>query len=61
MANPEAQATFGHKTQNKGKKKTTYKTKKMSNTNPTKKTGVNPYVLAKSKQFLFLIRHLACY
>ena len=63
----ETQATLDtrhiqHWTQNKGKqnKNTTHKTKMMGNTDPTKKLE-STQVLAKGKQFVFLIRHPPCY
>jgi hypothetical protein len=60
MANPEAQATFGHKTRNKGKK-TTYKTKKMSNTNPTKITRGEPICAREEQAVSVSYKTFGCY
>ena len=45
----------------KNKANTKQKTKKMSNTDPTKTPGENSRVLAKGNQFLLLIGHPPCY
>ena len=41
MDNPETLKHWAHKTQDEDKQNTTQKTKMMSNTDPTKKLGVN--------------------
>ena len=40
---------------------TTQNTKQMSNTDPNKKPRMNPFMLARDKQFLPLIKDPACY
>ena len=57
MNNPETPAALGtrHRT-----KKSKHITEKMNNTDPTYKSGKDQ-MLAKDKQFLFLIRNLMCY
>ena len=62
MDNLETLATLGkHDTGQRQtkQKKTTQKTKKMKNIDPTKKQGVNSVV--KGKEFMPLIKHLSCY
>jgi hypothetical protein len=73
MNNPETHDNTGNKTQkeDKQKKNTTQNTREMNNTDPTKISGVNMVdltkipgvnmVIAKGKQFLFLIRLSSSY
>ena len=57
--NPEILAELG--TQDTGRRqKNTQTIKKMSNTDPTKNTGVKPCALIRGKQLLLLIRHPPC-
>ena len=58
MYNPETLATLDTQDTGQGKTKTentAQKTKKMSNTDPTKYRGLT-HVLAKDKQFLLLLK-----
>jgi hypothetical protein len=48
-------------TKHKNTQKNPHKTKKMSNKDPQKTRGEPIIMLAKSKQFLLLIRHPPCY
>ena len=62
MDNIETQATLGtrHRYEDQQNKNTTQKTKKITNTDPTKNRRWTQK-LEKGKQFLFLIRQSPCY